>query len=53
MIIDSHLHVWSDDESLYPYGEVSRPETGARASVELLNEHMAEAGSRGAVGSNG
>ena len=44
MIIDSHLHVWSDDESLYPYGEVSRPETGARASVELLNEHMAEAG---------
>ncbi len=49
MIIDSHLHVWSDDESLYPYGEVSRPGTGARASVELLNEHMAEAGVEKAV----
>ena len=49
MIIDSHLHVWSDDESLYPYGEVSRPETGYRASVELLNEHMAEAGVEKAV----
>jgi len=49
VIIDSHLHVWSDDESLYPYGEVSRPETGARASVELLNEHMAEAGVEKAV----
>ena len=49
MIIDSHLHVWSDDESLYPYGEVSRPETGDRASVELLNEHMAEAGVEKAV----
>ena len=49
MIIDSHLHVWSDDESLYPYGEVSRPQTGYRASVELLNEHMAEAGVEKAV----
>lgn len=49
MIIDSHLHVWSDDESLYPYSEVSRPKTGYRASVELLNEHMAEAGVEKAV----
>ena len=44
MIIDSHLHVWSDDESRYPFGEVARPAPGDRASVELLNEHMAEAG---------
>jgi predicted TIM-barrel fold metal-dependent hydrolase len=49
VIIDSHLHVWSDDESRYPYGEVSRPGTGDRASVELLNEHMAEAGVEKAV----
>jgi L-fuconolactonase len=49
VIIDSHLHVWSDDESQYPYGEVSRPQTGSRASVELLNEHMAEAGVEKAV----
>ena len=49
MIIDSHLHVWSDDEARYPYGEVSRPETGDRASVELLNEHMAEEGVEKAV----
>ena len=44
MIIDSHLHVWSDDESRYPFSEVSRPEPGQLGSVELLNEHMAEAG---------
>jgi predicted TIM-barrel fold metal-dependent hydrolase len=49
VIIDSHLHVWSDDESLYPYGDVSRPKAGDRASVELLNEHMAEAGVEKAV----
>jgi predicted TIM-barrel fold metal-dependent hydrolase len=44
VIIDSHLHVWSDDESRYPFGEVSRPASGDGASVELLNEHMAKAG---------
>ena len=49
MIIDSHLHVWSDDESRYPYSKVSRPKSGDRASVELLNEHMAEAGVEKAV----
>ncbi len=44
MIIDSHLHVWGDDESRYPFDEVSQPATGVMASVELLNEHMADAG---------
>ena len=44
MIIDSHLHVWSDDESRYPFSGMSRPGPGVRGSVELLNEHMNEAG---------
>ncbi len=42
MIIDTHLHVWSDDVKRYPM-------TGGRSSdrkgsVELLNETMAEVG---------
>lgn len=44
MIIDSHLHVWSDEESHYPFSGKSRPQTGDKASVELLNEYMAKAG---------
>ena len=44
MTIDTHLHVWSDNESRYPFGEVSQPASGDRASVELLNEYMAAAG---------
>ena len=41
MIIDPHLHVWSDDEETYPYGP-SRPHEAG--SVELLFETMADAG---------
>ena len=44
MTIDTHLHVWSDNGSRYLFGEVSQPASGDRASVELLNEYMAEAG---------
>ncbi len=43
MIIDSHLHVWSDEESQYPFSGKSRPRSEDKASVELLNEHMAKA----------
>ena len=42
MIIDTHLHVWSDDFSRYPFADGSRAAEGA--PVELLNETMAEAG---------
>ncbi len=42
MIIDPHLHVWSDDEARYPFPGGRPPEGGA--SVELLNETMANAG---------
>ena len=41
MIIDPHLHVWSDDEEAYPYGP-SRPHEAG--SVELLFETMVDAG---------
>ena len=42
MIIDTHLHVYADDESLFPYvvgGKPARP-----ASVEYLLPLMDEAG---------
>jgi L-fuconolactonase len=42
MIIDTHLHVWSDDISSYPFAD-GRTSIEA-GSVELLNETMAEAG---------
>ena len=42
MIIDTHLHVWSDDVSRYPFAD-SRTSV-EDGSVELLNETMAEAG---------
>ena len=41
MIIDPHLHVWSDDEETYPYGPSQPSQPG---SVELLFETMAESG---------
>ncbi len=46
MIIDPHLHVWSDDEETYQYGP-SRP--NQPGSVELLFDTMAEAGVEKAV----
>ena len=42
MIIDTHLHVWSDDFSHYPFAEGRKP--GEVAPVELLNETMADVG---------
>jgi len=42
MIIDTHLHVWSDDFERYPFAEGRTVAEGA--PVELLNETMAEAG---------
>ena len=42
MIIDAHLHVWSDDFERYPFAEGIDKKEGA--SVELLNETMEEAG---------
>ena len=42
MIIDTHLHIWSDDLEKYPMdGSRTATEDG---SVELLNAKMAEAG---------
>ncbi len=38
-IIDSHLHIWSDDQARYPRAEVPYP-----GSTELLLEYMDEAG---------
>ncbi len=42
MIIDAHLHVWSDDFESYPFAEGVEEKEGA--PVELLNETMDEAG---------
>ena len=47
MIIDTHLHVWSDDISRYPFAD-GRTNIEA-GSVELLNKTMAEAGVEKAV----
>ncbi len=47
MIIDTHLHVWSDDFSRYPFADGTQAAEGA--PVELLNETMAEAGVNKAV----
>lgn len=41
MIIDPHLHVWSDDATKYPYGPSTPTQPG---SVELLFETMAASG---------
>ncbi len=46
MIIDPHLHVWSDDAKTYPFC-ASRP--NQPGSVELLFDTMAEAGVEKAV----
>ena len=40
MIIDLHLHVWSDDEARYPFA--TRPRRAG--SVELLLDEMERAG---------
>ena len=42
MIVDAHLHVWSDDFERYPFAEGVATKDGA--PVELLNETMEEAG---------
>ena len=42
MIIDTHLHVWSDDAERYPFAE-GRTQVGG-GSVELLNQTMDEVG---------
>ena len=42
MIIDTHLHVWSDDAARYPFAE-GRTQVGG-GSVELLNQTMDEVG---------
>ena len=42
MIIDTHLHVWSDDAEHYPFAE-GRTQVGG-GSVELLNQTMDEVG---------
>ena len=42
MIIDTHLHVWSDDAERYPFAE-GRTQVGGGA-VELLNQTMDEVG---------
>ena len=42
MIIDTHLHVWSDDAERYPFAE-GRAQVGG-GSVELLNQTMDEVG---------
>jgi L-fuconolactonase len=42
MIIDGHLHVWSDDFERFPFAEGVAEKGGA--SVELLNQTMEEAG---------
>ena len=43
MIIDSHLHVWSDDPERYPWAAEGTTEAG---TVELLLETMAKNGVR-------
>ena len=42
MIIDTHLHVWSDDVDTYPFADGNKER--AAAPVELLNQTMAAAG---------
>jgi L-fuconolactonase len=42
MIIDTHLHVWSDDFEQYPFADGKADREGA--PVELLNDTMSEAG---------
>jgi|TARA_B100001971_G_scaffold207526_1_gene227821 predicted TIM-barrel fold metal-dependent hydrolase len=42
MIIDAHLHVWSDDFDRFPFAE--GVETKGGAPVELLNQTMEQAG---------
>ncbi|NKB65439.1 MAG: amidohydrolase family protein [Candidatus Latescibacteria bacterium] len=42
MIIDTHLHIWSEDAQRYPFAEGRSG--GAGGSVEFLNETMAAAG---------
>ena len=42
MIIDSHLHVWADDGSKFPFATPSIP--NRKASVEYLMGRMTEAG---------
>ena len=42
MIIDTHLHVWSDDFSRYPFSDGRT--TDQLGTVELLNQTMDEAG---------
>ena len=42
MIIDTHLHVWSDDFNQYPFAEGFTEREGA--PIELLNRTMADAG---------
>jgi len=42
VIIDTHLHVWSDDSERYPFAE-GRTQVGG-GSVELLNQTMDEVG---------
>ena len=42
MIIDTHLHVWSDDAERYPFAEGRAQVSGG--SVELLNQTMDEVG---------
>ena len=42
MIIDTHLHVWSEDAERYPFAE-GRTQVGG-GSVELLNQTMDEVG---------
>lgn len=43
MIIDTHLHVWSEDFSRYPFADGSKA-ADEGAPVELLNDTMDEAG---------
>lgn len=49
MIIDPHLHVWSEDVERYPFSGESSPIGGQKGSVEFLNQTMADAGVDGAV----
>ena len=47
MIIDAHLHVWSDDADRYPFNPPASPTE--KASVEYLIENMDAAGVEKAV----
>lgn len=46
-IVDTHLHVWSDDAQSYPFAEGRQHTPGA--SVEVLVERMAQSGVQRAV----